>query len=93
MKASIQPAAIAGTISGSVTRQKRAHRIAAEIHRRLLEAAVERAEARLHHHGDEAHGQRGVRDRHGPEAALGVERHEQQQQRQPEITSGITSGA
>ena len=82
VKASIQPAATAGEISGSVTVRKVLQRRAAEIHRRLLEAAVEAEQPRLHDHGDEAHGQRGVRDRHGPEAAVDVERDEQQQQRQ-----------
>ncbi len=83
VNASIQPAAIEGRISGNVTGKERPQRIAAEVHRRLLQAAVERAEPRLHHHSDEAHGQRGVRDRHGPETALGIDRDEQQQQRQP----------
>ena len=69
-------------ISGSVTARNALQRRAAEIHRRLLQAAVEAQEPRLHHHGDEAHGQRGVRDRHGPEAAIDVDRDEQQQQRQ-----------
>ena len=40
--------------------EERPQRRAAEIHRRLLQAAVEAHEPRLHHHGDEAHGERGV---------------------------------
>ena len=62
VKASIQPAAIAGAISGSVTVRKVLQRRAAEIHRGLLQAAVEVDEPRLHDDGDEAHGQRRVRD-------------------------------
>ena len=54
VKASIQPAATAGQISGKVTVRKVAQRRAAEIHRRFLQAHVEGDEARLHHHGDEA---------------------------------------
>ena len=63
VNASIHPAAIAGAISGNVMVRKVLQRRAAEIHRRLLKAAIEADEPRLHDDGDEAHGQRGVGDR------------------------------
>ena len=83
VKASMKPAAIAGAISGSVMRKKvrnggQPRSIAASSRLRSKSD-----KPRLHDHRDEAHGQRGVCDRDGPEAAFDVDRHEQQQQRQP----------
>jgi hypothetical protein len=63
--------------------QKRPHGRAAEVHGRLFETAIEADEPRLHDHGDEAHGERGVRDRHRPEPAFDLDRDEQQQQCKP----------
>ena len=73
---------MAGRMTGSVTRKKVAHRRRAEVHRRLLERAVEGHQPRLHDDGDEAHGEGDVRERHRAEAAVETHRDEQQQQRQ-----------
>jgi len=93
VNASIQPATIAGRISGSVTLRNALAGIAAEVHRRLFQGRIERAKPRLHHHGDEAHGQRGVGDGDGQKPRSASSATKQQQQRKPVMTSGITSGA
>ena len=94
VKASMKPASTAGRISGSVTVEKSAERRAAEIHRRLLQAPVERHQPRLHDHGDEAHGQHGMRQRGRPDMPRSMSTAtNSSSSASPMITSGITIGA
>ena len=66
----------------------------AQIHGRLLEAAVEGDQARLDDHGDVAHGEGRVRDDDGPEAARRRPwLTNSSSSDRPRITSGMTSGA
>ncbi len=65
----------------------------AEVHRGFLQAAVEAGEPRLHDHGDEAHGQRGVRDDDGEKPRSRSRATNSSSSDSPVITSGITSGA
>jgi len=69
VNASIQPAADRGQNPRHALRWK-ARADSSEIIA-PIQAAIERAEPRLHHTPRRT-GPRGVRDRHGPEAALGV---------------------
>src|ERR1700712_3076273 len=79
VNASIQPAAIAGRISGRVTAMKAGSGSQARSIAASREPGAGGAEPRLHDDRDEAQRQRGMRNRHRPEAALGVERNEQQE--------------
>src|SRR4030095_12961716 len=72
-KASIHPDATAGQISGSVTVRNVRSGGAARARAAegcSLQSHDEAGEPRLHHHGDEAQRQRGMRDDDGPEPAV-----------------------
>ena len=83
-KHSSSAARIAGAISGSVTFRKVDPLVRAEVHRRLLEVAVEADESRLHRHDREADAEHDVRDQDRPEAEDDVQVEEERQQRRAE---------
>ncbi len=70
MKASSQPDASAGAISGRVTVRKVVNGVAPRSIARLLERAVEVGEPRLHDDGDEGQREGDMRGGDGEEAAL-----------------------
>ena len=69
VKASSQPETIAGAMIGSVMSKSTCERPRAEVHRGLLQRAVDVSEARLHDDGDIGHGEGGVGDDDGQHAA------------------------
>jgi hypothetical protein len=59
--------------------QERPQRRRAEVHCRLLQAAIKADKPGLNHHRDEAHRKADMREGHGPEPAVEIDRNEQKQ--------------
>ena len=75
VKARRKPARIAGAMIGRVIVKKHLPGRRAEIEGGFLQRSVEGHQPRLHDHGDEAHGEGGMRYRDGPDAAIEIDGH------------------
>ena len=91
-KQSRSAARIAGAISGSVTFRKVDPLVRAEVHRRLLEVAVEPDQPRLDRDDGEADAEHDVGDQDRPEAEDDVRLRKSVSSEAPRTISGVESG-